>query len=71
MENDTVKSTVESTVKKNYPFLDNNGKATNFYQANKEKIQKRCREFYGNLSEDEKIKTINQKQIVTLFSQSY
>ena len=50
MENDAV----EKKVKYNYDFLDN--KAKNYYQANKEKIQKRLREYYRNLSNVEKIK---------------
>ena len=33
--------------------------ATNYYQSNEEKLQKRLREFYRNLSEDAKIKKRN------------
>ena len=52
MENDAV----EKTLKNTYHFV--NKKAT-YYQANKEKIQKRSREYYGNLSEDESIEKRN------------
>ena len=31
-------------------------KAKNYYQANKEKLQKRSRKYYRNFSEEEKIK---------------
>ena len=34
-------------------------RATNYYQPNEEKLQKRLREFYRNLSEDAKIKKRN------------
>ena len=37
MENDTV----EKRITHNYHFVNNEAKAKNYYQANKEKIQKR------------------------------
>ena len=43
MKNDDV----QKAVKSNYVFSDDNAKP--YYKANKEKIQKRPREYYGNL----------------------
>ena len=34
-------------------------KSKNYYQSNKEKLQERSREYYRNLSEDERIKKGN------------
>ena len=48
MENENIKKTVRS----NYDFVN---KAQTYYQGNKEKIPKRLRECYRNLSKDEKI----------------
>ena len=55
MENDTV----EKLVKANYHFVDNKAKAKNYYQTNKEKLQKTLWEYNRNLSEDEKLKKRN------------
>ena len=49
--------TVEKTAWSNYDFV--NSKPITYYDADKEKIQKRSREYNRNLSEDEKIKTTN------------
>ena len=43
MENDTVEITIKN-------------KAKIYYQANKEKIQKRSHQYYSNFSEDEEVK---------------
>ena len=55
MENDSS----EKTIKKDYDFADTKGKAKKYYRANKEKIQRRSREYYRNFSEDAKIKIRN------------
>ena len=46
--------TIEKIVKNNYDFVN---KTKNYYQAKKRKKQKRLREYYKNLSEEEKLNT--------------
>ena len=51
MENDIV----EKTLKNSYDFAKNKAEAKTYYQTNKEKIQKRLREYYRNIPEEKKI----------------
>ena len=49
-------STVQKMIKINNDFVINKTKAKTYYQANKEKMQKRSRDYNGNLPENEKVK---------------
>ena len=40
-----------------------NRKAENYYQANKEKLQKKLQKYYRNLSQNEEIKKRNYENI--------
>ena len=46
--------TIEKIVKNNYDFVN---KTKYYFQAKKRKKQKRLREYYKNLSEEEKLNT--------------